>query len=228
MQLNKLSHRHQQIVNWLVLNPDRSLTDCARFFGYTLPWLSLVVHSDMFQAVYQARCQEVGQLAVHSIANEMGALTHEVIEKSREKIQAGQASERFLGQVLDTSLRALGYGVQPAGGNGTPISVVVDARTIIDARDQAAQIREGTTAAKVSTNGRQNGNGAQKGIIPLPSVRASLPSLAQAAVEILNPPTAGQLLAQEAADASPSAEDSPIPPGLSGEEQVNWLLRSEG
>jgi hypothetical protein len=145
-QLKDINHRHEQIVNWLILNPDKPLGDCARFFGYSQPWLSQVVHSDMFQALYQERCRAVGALAVHTIANELGVLTAETIEKCREKLQI-QPSERFLGDTLRTTLQALGYGASPSNGNGV-VNVQVNAQTIIQARERAATQLEGKTPAK--------------------------------------------------------------------------------
>ncbi|HSW65396.1 MAG TPA: hypothetical protein VLH56_19115 [Dissulfurispiraceae bacterium] len=135
-------------MDWLVLNPDRTLKECAQYFGYTPAWLSQIIHSDMFQALYRERSNAAGEIATHTIAAELGGLTHAVIAKSLEKIENNQASERFLGQVLDTTLDALGYGAKPTGNPGI-INVQVNAQTILESQERAARLREGTTQAKV-------------------------------------------------------------------------------
>jgi len=151
-QLQDLSHRHQGIIDWLVMNPDKSLGDCAAFFNYSQTWLSQIVHSDMFQAAYQEQCRARHTLAVHTITSEMGGLAALAIEKTREKLEIGGPSERFLGDTLRTSLQALGYGGGNGNGNGntSPVNIHVDARTIIAARERAAGLLEGTTEVKIS------------------------------------------------------------------------------
>lgn len=165
----RLNHRHEQIVNWLILNPERSLGECAAAFGYTQAWISQLIHSDMFQARYREACAEVGELAVHTIHNRLSNLTVAAIEKSLEKIETGAATERFLGDTLRTSLQALGYsGSAPGDGNGKapPINITIQAQALVAARERVAAARAGTTVAKLegpSTQGvdaiQTNGNG---------------------------------------------------------------------
>src|SRR3990172_5208103 len=148
----RLNHRHEQIVNWLILNPERSLGECAAAFGYTPAWLSQIVHSDMFQARYRAACYEVGELAVHSIHNKLSGLTSAAIEASLAKIETGVATERFLGDTLRTSLQSLGYsGGPPSNGNGSvpTININIQAQALAAARERVAIARSGTTITKI-------------------------------------------------------------------------------
>ena len=113
----RLNHRHRQIVNWLVLNPDKTLGDCARFFGYTQAWLSTLIHSDTFQAEYRQRCREVGAAAVHTINAKLAGTAAATLDAVKERIEQGVASERLLGDTMKTTLQALGYtGGQAASG----------------------------------------------------------------------------------------------------------------
>lgn len=149
--VQKLNHRHEQIINWLIMNPDRSLGDCAAFFGYTQPWLSTLIHTDMFQAAYRERCKEAGTVAVHTIINELGGLTSLAIEKSRERLEKGNASERFLGDTLNNCLKGLGYGAplnQPQNTNGAQLHLHVDASQLLAARERVAVAMAGTVPAK--------------------------------------------------------------------------------
>lgn len=152
-QINNLNHRHQQIINWLILNPDKTLGDCAAFFGYTQPWLTQIIHSDMFQAAYGEACKSANTLAVHTIVNELSGLTAITIAKAKDTIVAGKASERFLGETLSTCLAGLGY---KAGGRGQAqesqpqLHVHVSAQDLLEARERAAMLKEGTAPAKLT------------------------------------------------------------------------------
>lgn len=148
-QLADLNHRHEQIINWLIVNPDRPLGECAKEFGFSQPWLSQIIHSDMFQARYRERCEEVGQLAVHTIHNRLAGVTALALEKVQEKLVAAP-SEKFLGETLRTTLSALGYASgPPAGSNGhTVVNVQVNAQALVEARERAALAKTGVTEVK--------------------------------------------------------------------------------
>lgn len=107
--ISSINHRHEQIINWLIANPHLSLGECARTFNYTQNWLSQVIHSDMFQAIYRRRVEEEGGLVVHTMANKLTGLAAAVVDKTLERIEMGLASERFLSDTTETVLGALGY-----------------------------------------------------------------------------------------------------------------------
>jgi hypothetical protein len=149
-QLNRLNHRHEGLLNWLILNPSKSQNDCARELGYTPAWVSQVINSDMFQALYKERCAECGILAVHTITAQLAGATSIALEKTIEKLQNGP-SERFLGEALRTCLTSMGYtsnGGQAPAGN-TVVNVMVQSQALTEARDRAAAYKAGTTQAKL-------------------------------------------------------------------------------
>ncbi|HEX6824728.1 MAG TPA: hypothetical protein VF077_00315 [Nitrospiraceae bacterium] len=149
--LTKMNYRHDAIVLWLVQNPDRLLADCAEYFGYTQAWLSRIVNSDMFQAAYREKCQELGAIAVHSVGAKLGHLAATAIDKSVERIEKGLASERFLADSAKTALTAIGYGgpsTMPQINNAPSIHIHVDASRLERARERAASQHAGTTALK--------------------------------------------------------------------------------
>ena len=150
-QLNKLNYRHEAILNWLILNPDKTQNDCCAALNYTPAWLSQVINSDMFQAAYKERCAEVGIMAVHTINAQLAGVTSMVLTKTMEKVQTNP-SERFLGDTLRTCLAGLGYSANPSGNGQSPVTVVnltVNAQALAEARDKAASSKVGTTQAKL-------------------------------------------------------------------------------
>jgi hypothetical protein len=151
-QIAAINHRQEQIINWLIANPHRQLGDCAAYFGYSQPWLSIIVHSDLFQAAYKERCKELGAEVVHTVRNKLTGLAALSLDKTMEKLEAG-ASERFLGETTKNVLQALGYA--PAGGNGNGgeqkhLHIHVDGATLTAARERAALQREGGNGRELS------------------------------------------------------------------------------
>ena len=147
--LKKLNHRHEAIVNWLIAHPDRSLRDCAAFFGYTKEWVYRLVNSDLFQSVYRERAEAAGTVAVHAVKEKLLGLTGLAIEDAQERFLTGSASERFTSDTLKTTLSALGYGSQAqAQSQSQSVNVVIDPQLVIEARERAASLKEGRTEAK--------------------------------------------------------------------------------
>jgi hypothetical protein len=149
--LEGLNHRHEQIVNWLVCNPDRSLGECAAFFGYTRPWITSIVHSDMFQMVYQARCREVGVVAVHGMVERLTTVAGMALDETERRLKEGQVSERGLGEVLNMALKATGYlrEEKPAEKH-QHLHLFVDATSLREARERAASRFLGEVGPQVS------------------------------------------------------------------------------
>lgn len=137
-EIQRLNHRHEAIVNWLVANPHRSLTECAECLGYTLPWLSQVVHSDMFQAKYQERCREVGEIAVHTVKNRLTAVALLALQKTQERLESGASSERFILDATKNSLASLGYTQETITPQQIHQHLHVDASVLEAARSRAA------------------------------------------------------------------------------------------
>lgn len=109
-ELQKLNHRHDLVMEWLVCNGDKTQRECAEVFGYTEEWLSQMIHSDMFQAGYIALCQERKVAAVHTIASKLSATASLAIDRLKEKLESGKnPSEKFVLEATNTTLERLGY-----------------------------------------------------------------------------------------------------------------------
>lgn len=155
-QIGRLNHRHEQIVNWLVCNPDKRLAECAAHFNFTQAWLSQVIHSDVFQARYQERCREVGVVAMHSIANKLNTVAALTLEAAENRLRAGNVTEKFIGETMSTTLKMLGYGAteEVAKGGDTHNHLHVHADDLQSARQLAENAFAGQSQKKVSNNDR--------------------------------------------------------------------------
>jgi hypothetical protein len=67
-------------------------------------------------------------------------------------VETGQASDRFLGDALRTTLASLGY-VTPSPSQTTNIQINVDPQRIVEARERALALKAGSTDAKAANNG---------------------------------------------------------------------------
>lgn len=159
--LQRLNHRHEQIINWLITHPSEPLSECAREFGYTQAWLSQVIHSDMFQAAYQDRCREAGITAIHTITSRLNVAAALALDKTIERLEGDVASERMISDTLRQTLPALGYGVKKDSPEGH-LHLHLTAEDLTRAREAVLARKNGTTQAKttvIDTIPQGDGNG---------------------------------------------------------------------
>lgn len=165
----RLSHRHESILIWLIQNPHRTKGECAREFGYTASTLSNIINSDLFQHVYRSRCEEMGEIAVHTMSAKLGALGTKLVEKIEERLDAGSASERLLIDGTKTVLDALGYTSRMAKPSDEPtqhLHVHVSGSDIQEARERASRAFRGQSFARISDPDTQ----VSEALAPSPSV----------------------------------------------------------
>lgn len=123
----KLSHGHDAILNWLLLNPTATLRECGDQLGYSVPWLSRLIHTDIFQAELCARQGEVFVSVAGSIPQKLAGLADLAIEKVTEQLLASESPQYTL-DVFDKALTKLGYAPQtarnPNGASTTNVFMV--------------------------------------------------------------------------------------------------------
>ena len=147
MNLKKTNHRHDQIAEWLVINGDKTLTECARHFKYTLPWVSQMVSSDMFQALYIELCNDRKVAAVHTISNKMSAAANLALDKVLENLKGDSLMPSQALETAESMLDRLGFSPK-ANGNGTANTqntqnnYYLTPEALIEARERA---REGNS-----------------------------------------------------------------------------------
>lgn len=118
--ISRLSHTHDQIINWLIVNPHLSLRECADEFGFTQSWLSQLIHSDIFQAALKARQQDVAARVAASIPEKLHAVADIALDKLGEKVAASEDAD-FILDVADRALHRMGYApVSARNPNGSP------------------------------------------------------------------------------------------------------------
>ena len=108
-QLQDLSYRHEAILDWLVLNPDKSQGDCARALGYTEAWLSQVINSNLFQARLGMLLQEKREHGIFTTTEKLAGLADLAIERTLKYVEVS-ADPVFVLSAAEVALKRLGYG----------------------------------------------------------------------------------------------------------------------
>jgi hypothetical protein len=88
-QIAKVNHWHERLADWLIANPDKPLSEAAKAFNKTQPWISTVIHSHAFEDYFRLRSE---------------AYSASVLDKAAGV--AGQALEA-LGERLATEAKVL-------------------------------------------------------------------------------------------------------------------------
>lgn len=112
-QIQKVSPRHEAILNYLIANPTVKKAEVAAQFGVSQAWLSTIIHSDAFQAKLRARQEEVFEVAVLSgIEDKLLGVAHQAAERLGELLPL-QDNVRDISDTMDKALKSLGYGRAP-------------------------------------------------------------------------------------------------------------------
>jgi len=135
MAIKRISFTHEALVNWLVENPERSLRDCAEYFGYTQSWLSQIIHSDIFQARLGARQDAVFAQVAQDIPAKLRGITDVALEKLGRKIEEVEDAD-FILDATDKLLHRNGYAPNSSRNVGGPNSLTVNQQVNVFAVDR--------------------------------------------------------------------------------------------
>jgi len=148
--IQKMSHKHEEILNFLLLNPIMPMGEVAAHFGVTFPWLSTIVHSHAFQDQLTRRKDQVFDSAVLApIEDKLGAAAQVTLDAYLEKVPTLSADQLISAQ--DKLLGRLGYGTK---GNGAApgVQVNVQVNTVDKSILEEARNRIGTTKVRAPDN----------------------------------------------------------------------------
>ena len=113
VQIQKMRITHEQILNWLLLNPEKSQGECAKFFNVTEPWLSVIINSDVFQQRYL----EKRLMMDRRVTDVLEAKARDVVDKGLDRLAEiipVATDPRLILDTTDKLLGRLGYGPKTA------------------------------------------------------------------------------------------------------------------
>lgn len=146
--LANLSFRHQSIVDFMVAYPTAKKGEIAEHFGVTPAWLSIVIHSDAFQAAIRARQDELFRHHVVPLAEKLAYLAHRTIDKLAEKVET--TDEATLLEIGKFSTDRINWDGKPMaqaqGGGAVGVHVHITSQQILEeARARVIRGRQGAT-----------------------------------------------------------------------------------
>lgn len=112
-ELQNLSHVHEAIMNWMIAHPNRNLRECARDFGYTQSWLSILIHSDIFQARLREKQDQVFSCIKEDVTTKLGALADIGVERLTAQVEAS-SDPKLIMEATKMALSSLGFGNKAA------------------------------------------------------------------------------------------------------------------
>lgn len=84
--IQKVSVKHDTIMNYILVNPTVPLGVVARHFGVTAPWLSTIIHSDAFQAQLRRKKDAMFNTHVLPLGEKLLGLAHVAVERLGEQL----------------------------------------------------------------------------------------------------------------------------------------------
>lgn len=153
----KVSFKHNEIMDYLLVNPNVKLADVAAHFGFTPGWLSQVIHSDAFQTLLREKQGYAFHSTVLSVKEKMENIAHQALDKLSDSL-ANENDAETLSGIAGNMLDRLGFGTknsqnpQAPGGN-TYVTVLAGeiqaARALIHQRPNGA-LEVGLGASRVA------------------------------------------------------------------------------
>lgn len=108
VQIQKISHRHDAILEFMICNPTAQLGEVARHFQVSQAWLSVIINSDVFRAKHEARGDEFFGAAIVPLREKIVGVASQAVEKLGEKLEVSSDGD-FVLAVADKLLHRLGY-----------------------------------------------------------------------------------------------------------------------
>lgn len=112
-QVERLTPRHDLIIDFLIANPTMKMSDVARTFGVTPPWLSVIIHSDIFQAKLAEKQEVFFIRSTQSIKEKLETLAHLAIDDMIDRVEV-QSDINNVREIAKVALDRIGF--SPARG----------------------------------------------------------------------------------------------------------------
>lgn len=125
VQIQSLSHRHQEIADWLLANPNvKNLQVLCDRMGISRSWLSVVMKSDVFKEYFDERRRSHEKELKEKITLRQLGVTLQALDKLENIIADEDVDDRLVFDIANKTAQNLGFG--PSRG---PHATVIEERT---------------------------------------------------------------------------------------------------
>lgn len=104
---------HEDIINWMLVNPGGSMRDCALDLGRAPTTIYIITNSDAFRERLRVRRNEFNGKVDQGFITQIESLGRHTLDLISEKLDRHNVDPLGLGDLLsvaDLSMKALGYG----------------------------------------------------------------------------------------------------------------------
>lgn len=171
--IQKVSIKHEMIMNYIMENPQEPLASVAAHFGISSAWLSTVIHSPAFQdRLLEKKDVLFHHTVVATVRDKVSVLAHKALDKLVDQIDF-TLDTKELRETADMALERLGYGGKNGGAGDGP--TVINNNTLVVARElyYEAQNRIGAKSLQGLTDAI-NGSVDQPPALSSPKVEEAL------------------------------------------------------
>lgn len=103
-----ISHVHEAFADYMLTNPGCTLRELAAQFGYTPPWISSVINTDMFKAYLRDRRNGIATMVDQGLPAKLEAAGHLATERIIE-VLAKTDDPDLIVDSFDRIMHRLGY-----------------------------------------------------------------------------------------------------------------------
>ncbi len=106
--INKLSYKHERIIDAMLVHPDLTQGELACMLGYTEAWFSTVTNSDMFRAEYGKRRAAMNERMADVAIQRVFTLQEKSAERLLEYLDEEDSSPQIALDVQKLALQTAG------------------------------------------------------------------------------------------------------------------------
>lgn len=138
---------HPAVADWMLMNPDKIMRDCARHFNVSENYISLLTGSDMFKSYFEKRRSELIGEVRKTTMDRLKGLADSTIDCLSERIARERDTIALVEvrETMDSVLKACGYGQPKDARNAAPVVnnvIVLSADDLARARELMQQRRK--------------------------------------------------------------------------------------
>lgn len=119
---------HEAVIDDMLAFPLDTLAERGRRLGYSVPWLSTLINSDMFSAAYAARRAALSERLKDSLSHKLAKAADKHLDVMLERLETQRTNIPFADLAVSTTnvLDRLGFGPPKA----SPVQVNVQQNTL--------------------------------------------------------------------------------------------------
>lgn len=126
-ELQKVSHTHHAIMDYMIANPTKKMSEIAAAFHYTPAWLSTLVHSDVFQRELSKRRAAWQNVHDARLSGRILKVAELALDRMVDALEPGEGeqpvSASTANEIGKTALSALGF-IGQKKDSGAQVAVV--------------------------------------------------------------------------------------------------------